>query len=88
MGIIGIYRSSATHWYMFGVHTLCCSQDRAVFPIFPNENSSISLIEIGKTALSREQHNVYWVTLKLIEGKIHYFVREGKSMVKFVHTPQ
>ena len=42
MGIIRIYRSSATHWCKFGVHMLSCSHDRAVFPIFPNENSSIS----------------------------------------------
>ena len=31
MGIIRIYRSSVTHWCKFGVHTLCCSHDRAVF---------------------------------------------------------
>ena len=37
MGIIRIYRSSVTHWCKFGVHMLCCSHDRAVFPIFPNK---------------------------------------------------
>ena len=42
MGIIRIYRSSITHWCKSGVHTLCCSHDRAVFPIFPNKNSSTS----------------------------------------------
>jgi len=35
------------------VHTLCCSRDRAVLPIFPNKNSSTSRkavfpIEAGK----------------------------------------
>ena len=39
MGIIRIYRSSVTHWCKFGVHTLCCSRDRAVF-----------LLQCGKTA--------------------------------------
>ena len=57
MGIIKIYRSSATHWYKFGVHTLCCSRDRAVFPISKTaflEMEPFSLGKIGKTALSRE----------------------------------
>jgi len=28
------------------------------------------------------------VTFKLTKGKIHYFVKEGTTLVKFVHAPQ
>jgi len=31
--------------------------------------------------------SLYWVTLKLIKGKIHYFVKEGKTMVKICPCP-
>ena len=37
--LLCLYRSSATHWCKFGVHTLCYSQDRAVFPASMWENS-------------------------------------------------
>ena len=63
MGIIRIYRSSATHWYKFGVHTLCCSRDRAVFLLQRGKTAFLELElfllgKIGKTALSWEQHNI------------------------------
>ena len=63
MGIIRIYRSSATHWCKFGVHTLCCSRDGAVFLLQRGKTAFLEvelflLGKIGKTALSWEQHNI------------------------------
>ena len=64
MGIIGIYRSSATHWYKFGVRIRCVVPKMELFSLFSppktvtSQEKLFSLIEIGKTALSREQHNV------------------------------
>jgi len=48
-----------------------------------------SLGKIGKTALSSPYHrpSIYWVMLKLIKGKIHYFVKEGKTLVKIHPHP-
>jgi len=69
MGIIGIYRSSATHWSKFGVHTLCCSRDKAVFLLQCVKTAFLEvelflLGKIGKTALSwkivmKESHNYF-----------------------------
>ena len=31
--------------------------------------------------------SLYWLTLKLIKGKIHYFVKKGKTLVKIFPCP-
>ena len=53
------------------------------------EMELFSLGKIRKTALSFPSHrpSIYMVTLKLIKGKIHYFVQEGKPLVKICPHP-
>ena len=31
--------------------------------------------------------SLYWLSLKLIKGKIHYFVKKGKTLVKICPLP-
>ena len=94
MGVIRIYRPSVTHWCKVGVHTLCCSCDRAVFPIFPNnttyEHQTCTSVLLRTCRFLESPYpgpSIYWVMLKLIKAKIHYFVREGKTLIKICPCP-
>ena len=86
MGIIRMYRSSATHWCKFGVHTLCCSQDRAVF-----------LLQLGKTALLEMEFSkclfsrrtsMAEMPLPLAHFFQFFFVRENRENSSIMGTTQ
>jgi len=83
MGIIRIYRSSVTHWCKFSVHTLCCSQDRAVFLFSPNKTAPSQ--ESCFPTLKYHRPSLYWVMLK---AKFTILSERERSWSKFIHAPQ